>query len=350
MNEETTAVPPAVAEDKQEKRMKNLISLVILLAGLFVGSLFVDIVQLIQGSGFSQKNLSKSDVFETGGKTWVAYSEPLIDVKVVSDETCEKCDPSEALVWLRRVSPTIRAARVSFDSEDGKALIEKAGIKTLPAFIFAPEIVKTEFYAQAQVLFAQKVDQYVLNTQELGLEPGKYLNLPEVKDGDATFGKQESKVKVFVYSDFQCPYCQLFWTALRDTMKAYQDTAFFDYKHLALPIHPQAENAALAAECAQEQGKFWEYGDKLFEAQADWTGSTGTTKFKTYAAALGLNRNQFNQCLDDKKFQSKIDADKAEAESFGIAGTPATFINSQFKNGVVSKDDLKTAIDSELNK
>ncbi len=339
-------------ESKKDKRIKSLISITILLGGLFVGSLFVDIAQIIKGEGFSSKNLNQSDIFEANGKTWVAYNEPAVTVKVINDDSCgNKCDPSEALVWLRRVLPTINAQKVSFNSQEGKNLIGEFGISTLPAFIFDSNVAKTDFYNQAKVLFDDvKDDSYVLKTQELGLTPGEYLDAPKVNDSDPTFGKADSKVKVVVFSDFQCPYCKMFWSTLRDTMKNYADKVLFVYKHLPLDIHPQADNAALAAECAQEQNKFWEYGDKLYATQDDWGKTTDTQLFKTYAQQLGLNTAQFNQCLDGQKYQSMIDADKNQANDLGLSGTPAIFVNTQFKNGVVSADDLKNSIDQELNK
>lgn len=335
-------------EKNNDTKIKNLISVVILLAGLFVGSLFVDVAQVVRGGGFSAKNLNKSDIFEANGKTWVAYSEPAMNVKVLSDDSCVACDPSEVLVWFHRVLPTIAVEKVDANSQDGKYLIEKFGIKTLPAFIFDNKIADTEFFAQANVLFEQKEESYVLKTQELGLEPGKYLQTPTVNENDATFGKTDSTVKVVIFSDFQCPYCKLMWSTVRETMKTYGEKALFVYKHLPLSSHPQANNAALAASCAQEQNKFWEFGDKLYATQAEWDKATGTQKFKDYARALKLDTNKFNKCLDSKQYQSVIDTDKSEAESLGLSGTPATFINDQLKNGVVSKDDLQGTIDEKL--
>lgn len=337
-------------EALENKKIKNLISIVILLGGLFVGSLFVDIAQLLSGNGFSERNLSRSEIFEAKEKTWVAYSEPIVDVKVISDETCENCDPSEALVWLRRVMPTISAQKINYDSEEGKKIIEDKGLKTLPAFIFSDEVAKTDFYLQALVLFEEKDGWYVLKTQELGLNPGKYLTTPKINEGDATAGPADAKVKMVIFSDFQCPYCRLFWLSLREVMKEYGERVLFDYKHLPLDIHPQANNAALASECALGQNKFWEYGDKLFSDQSEWSTAEGTQKFKDYAQSIGLDTNQFNACLDSKKDQEKIDASVKEAGEFGISGTPAIFINSQFKNGVTSVDDLKATIDQEMAK
>ena len=301
-------------------------------------------------SRFSEKNLKNVDIFESSGKTWVAYSEPLVNVQVVTDDSCDKCDPGEALVWLRRVVPTINAKKISFDSTEGKALIDSFSIKTLPAFIFSESVNRTDFYSQAQVLFDQKGKDYKLKTEELGLEPGKYLATPKINDGDAVFGKADSPVKVAVFSDFQCPYCKLFYASLRSIMKQYKDRVLFDFKELPLDIHPQANDAALASQCALEQNKFWEYADKLYASQSEWGNSQDILKFKGYARILGLKTIDFNKCLDDKKYQSKIDADKAEGADFGLAGTPATFINDQFKNGVVSVDDLKATIDAELAK
>jgi len=337
-------------EENKDKKIKNLISLVILLGGLFLGSLFVDTAQIIKGNGFSQKNLNKSDIFEAEGKTWVAYTEPAVPMTVINDDACEKCDVSEALVWLRRVLPTVSAEKVSYDSVRGKEMIEEFSIKTLPAFIFDEPIVKTDFYAQAKVLFNQKENQYVLNTQELGLPSGKYLALPSIKEGDATLGKADSNVKVVVYSDFQCPYCKVFYKTLRDTMAVYKDRVIFNYKHLPLDIHPNAQNSALAASCAQEQGKFWEYADRLYAAQSEWGSVKDTAKFKDYARVLGLKTADFNQCLDSKKYQDQINEDKREAEDFGITGTPTIFINDQVESGVVTAEQLKSDIEAQLNK
>lgn len=350
MNEEETKEEKENRRSKKNKKIQNLISAIILLSGLFIGSLFVDTAQFLKGNGFSQKNLSRSDIFEANGKTWVAYTEPAVLAQVINDDSCEKCDVSEALVWFRRVLPTVSTEKIAYDSTKGKQLIEQYQIKTLPAFVFDEDIVKTDFYSQAQVLFEKKDSSYVLKTQELGLPAGKYLTLPEINDGDPVTGPVDAKVKVVVYSDYQCPYCKLFFKSLRDTMKQYKDSSvLFDFKHIPLDFHPQANSAALAAACAQDQGKFWEYSDKLYATQAEWGNTKDTAKFKDYARQLGLNAASFNQCLDDKKYQDKINADKEEASNFGVSGTPALFVNDTFETGAISADQLKGDIEAQLN-
>lgn len=335
-------------EEKNEK-IKNLISAVILLAGMFLGSLFVDMVQLVKKDGFSTKNLNKSDIFEASGKTWVAYSEPAVTVQVVNDESCEKCDASEILVWMRRVVPTIAIEKVDYKSDNGKDLIDKFGIKTLPAFVFGQEMTQTDFYAQAKDFFDEKDDRFFMRSQDVGIPVGKYVASPVT--GDAASGPKDAKVKVVVFSDFQCPYCKIFHKAFEDAIKNYGDRVLFDYKFLPLSdIHPQANDAALASACALEQGKFWEYADKLYADQTNWGNAKDIFKFKEYAKNLGLDGAKFNQCLDSKKYQDKIDADKKEADSFAISGAPGIFVNTDFQEGVISYDQLKDAIEKELAK
>ncbi len=332
----------------ETKKIKNLISLVILLSGLLVGSLFVDFSQLIKGNGYSEKNLNKSDVFEANGKTWVAYNTPAVPVSVITDDKCKKCNPSEVLVWLRQVMPTISTEKVSFNSKQGKKIIKQFNIKTLPTFIFNPAVKKTELYNQAKAIFNLKNKEYILDTQKLGLPVGEYLEAPKVNKEDATFGQANAKVKVIVYSDFQCPYCKIFYKTLRGVMKEYKSKVLFVFKELPLNIHPQANNAALASECALKQGKFWEYADNLYAKQSQWANTKGTASFKHYAGNLKLNVQQFNQCLNDKTGQAIINANQKEAAEFGISGTPTIFINKHLAGGAITVSELKDEINRQL--
>ncbi len=349
MAEEKKVEDTSAKEDK-DKKIKNLIALAILLGGLFVGSIFVDLVQLIKGGGYSQRALSQIDVFGSAGKTWVAYPDPIVSVQVLTDEDCDSCNPEETLVLLRRILPTISAVKVDQNSEEGTAMLADLNIKALPAYIFSKEIEETEFYLQAQQLFEQFGDKYSLKTAEAGIQVGKYIDLPQVGENDIKIGPDDAKVKVIEFSDFQCPFCKRFHASISKTLETYGDKIQYVYKNLPLGFHLQAENAALASECANEQGKFLAYADKLFEKQDDWGKSEGTQKFKTLALQTGLNASQFNQCLDSGKYQEKINSDKEEAASFGVSGTPGTFINDQFKGGAVDFESLKTIIDEELEK
>ena len=135
MHEENDA-KISTEEVSKDKKIKNLISLVILLGGLLIGSLFVDVAQLIRGGGFSFGRLAGADVFQSGGKTWVSYSDPIINVKIVNDENCEACKPDEALLGLQRILPTLLTQKIDQNSPEGQKMI--ADFETPPSSSQAP--------------------------------------------------------------------------------------------------------------------------------------------------------------------------------------------------------------------
>jgi protein-disulfide isomerase len=347
MNEEVNNNEPQVYAKK--KKEKNLISLAILLAGLFIGSLFVDLSQLIKGGGISQKVLNNKDVFQLDGRTWVAYADPIIDVTIVNDEDCEECNVDEALVWLRKIVPTMLANKIEYDSSAGEEIISDFDIKYLPVFVFSKDIEGTEFYAQAKPLFEEKNGKYVLDAAKIGLPSGKYIQTPEVRENSITIGPDDAEVKLIEFSDFQCPYCQLFHETVGGVLEEYGDQVQLVFKHLPLDsIHPRARDAALASECANEQGEFKGYADKLFANQESWGKTENNTAFSNYAFQLGLNTSQFNECLEEGEYKSKIESNLQEATEFGVSGTPAIFIGDSFKSGAVQADELKAIIDEKL--
>lgn len=335
------------------KKVKNLSALLILVAGLFVGSLFVDVLQLVTKQGFSLRAIKQADVIEAGGKTWVAYSDPKVGVKVLTDAACKECNADEAVVSLRRALPTIEVTQVDVDSPEGKALIAKSKVNVIPAFFFDSSIENTQVFASAGPLFGDKLDNglYVVDALKIGMQPGKFLTLPTIADNDLKTGNADAKVKVVEFSDWQCPYCKAMQPAIKQMLADYQDKVTYVYKQFPLTsIHPQAENAALAVECANEQGKWFEYGDYLFVHQDEWGKVPGTQKFKDYARALKLDVTKFGQCLDGKQYAEHVTKNTEEGSSFGISGTPGFFINSRFIGGYVSADEFKKALDEELAK
>lgn len=339
-------------EIQLKKKIKNLTAMLIVVSGLFIGSLYVDIAQLVSKSGFSERALSQTNVVSAAGKTWVAYDQPKVSVSVFTDSTCETCDTSEALVWLRRIMPTVSAEEMDISKdESARKRAESVGVTTLPAFLFSKEVIDLPIYAQAEQLFKtiEGSSELVLDTAQVGIPVGKYLELPTIGEQDITVGSKDATVRVVEFTDFQCPFCKKFHETLQSELKAYGDTVLYVFKQYPIAsIHPQAEGASLASECANEQGKFLEYSDTLFAKQDEWGKLTGTQKFKDYARTLKLDTGKFNTCLDEKKYETKMRADMEEGKKFGISGTPGTFVNGTFLNGAVPAEDLKAAIDAEL--
>lgn len=119
------------------------------------------------------------------------------------------------------------------------------------------------------------------------------------------------------------------------------------YRHLPLAFHPQANPLALASECANDQGKFWEYHDQIFDNTAI-VASSDVDTYKQWAADLGLNTSEFNSCLDSAEFQDNVDEDLAAAGVSGASGTPTFYINGQQLVGAQPFASFKAIIDQEL--
>jgi protein-disulfide isomerase len=167
------------------------------------------------------------------------------------------------------------------------------------------------------------------------------------KGSDKVIGQENAPITMIEYSDFQCPLCKKFFDdTYLPVIKNYIDKGQIKYvmKHFPLNIHPQAPGAALASECALEQGKFWEMHDQLFQTQENWSGNPAyLDNFKKLAVNLGLNSEQFNQCLDGKTYQSNVDKDYQEGLTKAVRGTPTFYINDQL---IVGAQDTKVFTDT----
>ncbi|MBI2565191.1 DsbA family protein [Candidatus Woesearchaeota archaeon] len=165
-------------------------------------------------------------------------------------------------------------------------------------------------------------------------------------------GNSNAPVLIVEYSDYQCPFCGRFFDqTLPSILKEYVDTGKvrLAYKDLPLSFHPNADDAALAARCAADQGKFWEMHDKLFETQDLWSGlPDATSTLVQYAKDLSLDAGKFETCLKNKEHWSEIQANMQEAEDIGATGTPSFVINGQLVVGAQPYSVFKQVIDSEL--
>ena len=149
-------------------------------------------------------------------------------------------------------------------------------------------------------------------------------------DDDAVMGDDSATVTLIEFTDYQCPFCSRhFEQTMPDIIKNYVDTGKVKYvvRDFPLSFHPNAHKAAEAAECAGEEGKYFEMHDKLFTEQGTWSGlSDATATFKGYAKALGLKK--FDSCLDNGDMAAEVDADLAAGSAAGISGTPGFWVVS----------------------
>lgn len=163
-------------------------------------------------------------------------------------------------------------------------------------------------------------------------------------DGSATKGRSDAKVTIVMISDYQCPFCKRAHDTMSTLERDYGDDVRFVAKHNPLPFHAQAKPAALAAEAAREQDKFWEMHDLLYEEGRKLAGAD----FAALAKRAGCNKSTFKSDLKDRKHARRIDDDQALAERLGARGTPSFFINGRHLAGAQPVDAFKRVIDEEL--
>lgn len=166
---------------------------------------------------------------------------------------------------------------------------------------------------------------------------------------DHVKGNPDATVTLTEYSDFQCPACASFQPVVAQLMAQYGEQLRFEYKHYPLPIHNFAQQAAVAAEAASQQGKFFEFHDALFINQKEWAASaTPQTFFIKYAEELGLDVDKFKSHQNSSVLRDEVRKDLAEARELGLTGTPTFFLNGERMQFETFEDFFKqiaTAID-----
>ncbi len=164
--------------------------------------------------------------------------------------------------------------------------------------------------------------------------------------GAPTKGAKEPKVTIVAYSEFQCPFCSRVVPTLKQVLDTYKNDVQVAFKHLPLDFHQNAMPAAMAAEAAREQGKFWEMHDKMFENQQ----ALERSNLDAYAQQIGLDMGKFKAFVDGGKGKERIEADKAQAAKLGARGTPSFFVNGRSFVGAQPFDNFKALIDEEITK
>src|SRR6266496_3673065 len=150
-------------------------------------------------------------------------------------------------------------------------------------------------------------------------------------------------VTITEFSDFQCPYCQRAAVVVEQLRQTYGDNVKFVFKQMPLPMHQHAFKAAEAAVIAQQQGKFWEYHDRLFAAS-----DLSVDALRAMAAEVGLKQDDFNQALDSPAIRAVVEKDIEEAKQLGVRGTPTFFVNGKIVRGAATLARLTGAIDRAL--
>jgi protein-disulfide isomerase len=176
-----------------------------------------------------------------------------------------------------------------------------------------------------------------------------------------TLGNPNAPVVIEEFADFECPSCGRFSTITEPDVRSRivnQGLAYYKYYDFPLPMHKNTIAASNAAACANEQGKFWEMHDALFEGQDQWglgpdegeVTDNPKPVFLNFAKQIGLNTDQWEKCYDSRKYQSRIDANAGEALRRNVEQTPTFYVNGTMAAGAISYDEMKQLVDSAAQK
>lgn len=182
---------------------------------------------------------------------------------------------------------------------------------------------------------------------DLGQEQADSGRSAPTIDDDVVLGDVDAPITLIEFGDFECPFCkQLHDQTMKRIRDEYVSTGKVRmvYRDFPLSFHPSAVPAAEAAECAKEQGGFWNYHDALFENQA----SLAQLDYVELAGKLGLDKEEFRSCYESRRYKEEVEKDLRDGIAAGVQGTPATFINGVLVSGAVPYETFKGAIEAAL--
>ena len=242
---------------------------------------------------------------------------------------------TEREVASRVAAPTEADVNAWYQANSGR--VQGASLEQVKGPIRELLVRERELAARQQYLDTLRAK----TTVTIALDP------PRVKvaeGGGAARGPKDAPIQIVEFSDFECPFCLRVFPTVTELLKTYGDRIRLAYRHYPLPNHPHAKPAAEASACANEQGKFWPYHDRLFSNPGKLTGDD----LKQHAVELGLDAAAFNACVDARKYRKDVETDMAAGEAAGVSGTPAFFINGRPVFGAMPIENFRQIIDEEL--
>jgi protein-disulfide isomerase len=163
-------------------------------------------------------------------------------------------------------------------------------------------------------------------------------------------GAESAPVEITEYADYQCPFCQTFATLQMPTIEERlikTGRLRWRYRDFPLQQHQFARLAAHSAACADEQGKYWEQHDRIYEGQGEWSAARDAgDDFRNYARAVGLDVARYDECMESGKYAGRIQASLEEGTRAGVASTPTLLVGNRLYQGRIDSDAIRRLVDS----
>ncbi|HEY0095462.1 MAG TPA: thioredoxin domain-containing protein, partial [Archangium sp.] len=302
------------------------------------------------------------------GKFWEYHDKLFANAKALEDADLEKY-ATELGLNVARWKADLGKPEFSAIIDRDQALAGKLGANGTPAFfingrflsgaqpidnfkaLIDEELGKAEALTRSgtpasqvyAAIIAKGVDAAPSKPQQQQQAPAQAYRKVDFPADAPSFGPKDAKVTIVEWSDFQCPFCSRVTPTLKQIKELYPNDVRVVFRHQPLSFHPNAKPAAEASMAAHEQGKFWEYHDKLFQNQK----ALDRANLEKYAQELGLNMDQFKAALDSGKFRAKVEADATAGAAVGANGTPTFFVNGREFVGAQPFENFKKIIDEE---
>lgn len=233
----------------------------------------------------------------------------------------------------------------------GVAVVSLAGFVLVGSYLFSGKSPVTSPNSLAQ----GDPNTQVPNPNQPSQPPAK-VDIA-LKSSDYVRGSAEAPVTIFEYSDLECPFCKRFHPAMQQLMNEYAGRVRWVYRHYPLDItcnsfmanqlHPNACQASAAAECVGKLAggeKFWNFIDALLSDEA----APDRAKVIAVAKSLGVSESALTSCMTTSEITSKVQTDIQEGSSYGVQGTPTSFVNGTPVEGAVSYEQLKSVVEQAL--
>jgi protein-disulfide isomerase len=162
-------------------------------------------------------------------------------------------------------------------------------------------------------------------------------------------GSETAPVEITEYADYQCPFCQTFATLQMPTIEERlirTGRLRWRYRDFPLQQHQWARVAALSAACADEQGKYWQQHDRIYEGQGEWAAGDAEDHFREYAEASGLDLRRYDECMSSGKYNGRVQASYEEGARLGVSSTPTLLVGDRLYQGRMDSDAIGRLVDS----
>jgi protein-disulfide isomerase len=266
--------------------------------------------------------------------------EELIQKKLLADEAVARnvteADLIKAEVDAKATKPTQEEIAAYYEK-----MKARMGNKTLEDA--KPDIERALGMQKLQERRNQFVSELGAKTGvKVLLDPPRVaLNIPSTAPA---IGPADAPIVIVEWSDYECPFCKRAQPTVDQVLAEYKDQVRFVYRDYPLPFHKKAMPSSIAAHCAEDQGKFWEYHMNLFTAPGDLSDADLTKR----ATDLGLDMKAFAACMAAKPSEAAINAAYNDGAAVGVTGTPAFFINGRMLVGAQPVDQFRSIINDEL--